>query len=424
MQEPLAAPNPIWYPFTQMQTAPEPIEIVRGEGPWIYTQDGRKLLDGISSWWVTIHGHAHPHIAQAIAQQAGILEQVIFAGFTHPQAIKLAQRLIEKLPQPLEKVFFSDDGSTAVEVALKMAWQYHYNLGSSASTLLALDGAYHGDTFGAMSLSARSIFTKAYDPLLFEVKSLPSPADVSVEETIQAAEDAIQHAPAAAIILEPLIQGAGGMKMYTPEALSAIVRWAKAKGILVIFDEVMTGFYRTGKLFAAQHITESPDIICLSKGLTGGFLPLSVTACNAKVYNAFLSQDRSKALFHGHSFTANPIGCAAANASLDLFEQAETQEKVTELVQSLTENAKTLQQHPRIENIRQTGLVLAFDLKSGEKAGYLSQEGKEIARKLLDKGYFLRPLGNTFYYLPPISTPVEELNAMTAAFLETLNEKP
>lgn len=416
--------SPIWYPFTQMQTAAPPTVVERGEGPWLFTQDGRRLLDAISSWWVTIHGHAHPTIAQAIAQQAQQLEQVIFAGFTHPQALKLAQRLIDLLPDGIEKIFFSDDGSTAVEVALKMAWQAQTNRGTPGGTLLALDGAYHGDTFGAMSVSSRSIFTKAFDPLLFEVVSLPSPADVSVEETLAAAEKAHTQQPATALIVEPLIQGAGGMKMYSPEALTAIVKWAKERQITVIFDEVMTGFYRTGKCFAADHIELSPDIICLSKGLTGGFLPLSVTACSRRIYDAFLSDDRSKALFHGHSFTANPLGCAAANASLDLFEQPSTQKAIQEIQQMLATQAQRLAAHPQISQVRHQGLVLAFDLETGHPGGYLAETGKKLAEKMIEKGYFLRPLGNVMYYMPPLTTPPQCLADMTTELLATLEQNP
>jgi adenosylmethionine---8-amino-7-oxononanoate aminotransferase len=421
----------IWHPYTQMKTAAPPLPVVAGDGAWLVLEDGRRILDGISSWWVTVHGHAHPHIAQAIARQAETLEQVIFAGFTHPQAVRLAERLLEHLPSGMARVFYSDDGSTAVEVALKMAWQYWQQQGEPRRHLVALEGGYHGDTFGAMSASGRSVFTRAFEPLLFEVTHVPCPE--GEERGVRSSEDlgsdlafevegapsvgpvgtldalAVAHgrAPIAAVILEPLVQGAGGMRMYSPAALAAIVDWCQARGILVIFDEVMTGFYRTGKLFASDHIAACPDIICLSKGLTGGFLPLAVTACTGRVYEAFLSDDRARMLFHGHSFTANPIGCAAANASLDLFEEAGTQAAVARIAAQHLAALPRFRGLEAVGNVRCLGTVLAMDLLG--EGGYLQASGAKVAAGLLERGIFIRPLGNVVYLMPPYCISEEEL---------------
>lgn len=412
----------IWHPFTQMQTAPAPLNVVRGEGSYLFLEDGRKVLDGISSWWVNVHGHAHPHIAEAIGKQAQVLEQVIFAGFTHPEATRLARRIADALPGSLEKVFFSDDGSTAVEVGLKMAWQHWHNLGEERRTIFAFEGAYHGDTFGAMSVSARSVFTKAFDPLLFDVVSLPSPADISWEDLKQQMASAQKSAKPAALILEPLIQGAGGMKMYAPEMLEAIVSWCQANNILVIFDEVMTGFWRTGRLFAAEHITSVPDIVCLSKGLTGGFLPLSLTVAKPEIYASFLSDDRSRALFHGHSFTANPIGCAAANASLDISLDPETEAKVRQIVQAYSAFVPRLKSLSNVTNIRSQGTILAFDLVVEGPDGYLNNSGQEVCAAMFEAGYFLRPLGNVIYLMPPYCTPMADLRALLEKLLQTVSD--
>lgn len=403
-----------------MQNAASAIPIVKGEGSWLYLEDGSKIFDGISSWWVTVHGHAHPHIAAAISAQAAQLEQVIFAGFTHPEAVRLAERLIQKLPSNQKRIFYSDDGSTAVEVALKMAFQYWQNLGQKRQYIAAFEAAYHGDTFGAMSVSGRSSFTKAFSSQLFNVCHVPDPSDTSIEVVIEKLAQIHRQMPLAALIVEPLIMGAGGMRMYNPKDLEALMAWCKTNQVLVIFDEVMTGFYRTGKLFAASHLILEPDIMCLSKGLTGGFLPLSVTSCTNEIYDAFLSEDRSKMLFHGHSFTANPIGCAAANASLDLFEMEETQAAISNITAMQSEAVQRFSQFPQLENVRSFGTILAMNL-IGE-SGYLADSGKEIAKKMLQKGFFIRPLGNVIYLMPPYSTNPEELRSLHDALAEVFTD--
>jgi adenosylmethionine-8-amino-7-oxononanoate aminotransferase len=401
--------NAIWHPYTQMQTAPDPLPVVKAHGAYLVLEDGREILDMISSWWVTVHGHAHPYIADAIAKQATVLEQVVFAGCTHPPAVKLAERILEKMGGSMDKVFFTDDGSTAVEVGLKMAWQYWQNRGETRQRIISLQHAYHGDTFGAMSVSARSVFTQPFNPLLFDVCTISSPADVSEAEVMRELALACEGDQAVAIVLEPLVQGAGGMRMYAPETLNRMVEYCRQKGVLVIFDEVMTGFFRTGKLFASDHLPAKPDIVCLSKGLTGGFLPLALTVCSKDVYDSFLSDDKSKMLFHGHSFTGSPLGCAASNASLDLFEQAETIQKIAEIVQMQKGAAGRFAGHGALRYVRHCGTILAMDLVQEGPGGYLNSSGARLAKAMMEHNILIRPLGEVVYLMPPYSTSKEDL---------------
>lgn len=410
----------VWHPYTQMQTAPQPLPVVRAEGARLFLADGRVLIDAISSWWVTVHGHAEPRIAAAIAAQAQVLEQVIFAGFTHPQATALAQSISEALGHGLRRVFFSDDGSTAVEVALKMAWQYWQNKGEDRRRVLALADAYHGDTFGAMSVSGRSVFTKAFSPLLFAVEHLPNPAEATGDACLKALAAALAQGDVAALIVEPLVQGAGGMRMYSPTLLDRMGRMCKDAGVPLIFDEVMTGFWRTGKAFAMHHCDVAPDIICLSKGLTGGFLPLALTVATEEIYAAFLSDDRSKMLFHGHSFTANPLGCAAANASLALFQEAETQARIHRLAEAQATFAARLDASGKVRNARSLGTILAFDLIPEAGGGYLDPAAQRIQSRLLAAGVLIRPLGEVVYVMPPYCILPEELAHVHDSLWEAL----
>ncbi len=361
----------IWHPFTQMQTAPLPIPIVRGEGSVLYDADGREYLDMISSWWVNLHGHAHPHITQRVSKQLSTLEHVIFAGFTHQPAVELAERLLTILPQNQAKVFYSDNGSTAVEVALKMAFQYWHNLGQPRRKVIALENAYHGDTFGAMAVSGRSAFTAPFSPFLFDVAYLPVPVAGQEAAVLEQAAKLFTD-DVAALIAEPLVQGAGGMVMYEPTLLDNLFQLARQHKTLVIADEVMTGFGRTGRLFASDHLEQKPDLMCLSKGLTGGTMALGVTTCTQTIYDAFLSDDRFKTLFHGHSFTANPLACTAALASMDLLLSDETQASINRITERHCAFATRLASHPNATNVRQRGTLLAFDLVASEQTGYFN----------------------------------------------------
>jgi adenosylmethionine-8-amino-7-oxononanoate aminotransferase len=402
----------VWHPYTQMLGAPDPVPVVRGEGAYLITADGRRILDAISSWWVTLHGHAHPHIAAAIARQAAELEQVIFAGFTHPSASLLASRLAAILPGDIERIFYSDDGSTAVEVALKMCIGLWANRGLSRRKFLALEDAYHGDTFGAMAVSERSVFTRQFNTLLFDVERLPFPSDPEGEHRmIAAAEAAIAGGDCAGAIVEPLLLGAGGMRVWSPSALARLAALCREHEIPLIADEVMTGFGRTGTMFAVERAGIVPDIICLSKGLSGGFLPFAVTACRPWIYDAFLSEDRSKTLFHGHSFTANPLGCAAALASLEVFETEPVAERIAAIESLHRERMAGLAALPIVSESFVLGTISRFRLGTGA-SGYLTEEGRRVAARALDAGFLLRPLGDVLYIMPPYAVSSNDLHRL------------
>ena len=381
----------LWHPYTQMLTSPAPLPIARAEGVWLYTEDGRRILDGISSWWVNIHGHSHPKLNRALAAQAGELEHVVFAGCTHRPAVELAERLIEILPPGLARVFYSDNGSTAVEVALKLALQYWRNLGQpNRRTFLTLHDAYHGDTVGAMSASEESVFTRAFSSILFPVERVRGLDDMELR--LREAGDSV-----AAILIEPMLQGAGGMIVWPAEFVAGVRRLCDQYQTLMIADEVLTGFGRTGKMFACEHAGVTPDIICLSKALTAGYLPLGVTATTSGIYDAFLSDDRSKTFFHGHSYTANPLACAVAIASLDLFRDEAVLASVARLEQQLRAGFEPLR---AVGKVRVIGGVGAVELISDEP-GYLDGIGPRLGAGFLERGLLLLPLGNIVYFMPP-----------------------
>jgi adenosylmethionine-8-amino-7-oxononanoate aminotransferase len=405
----------IWHPFTQMQTAPLPIPIVRGEGTLLFAEDGTTYIDAVSSWWVNIHGHSHPYIAEKVAKQLQTLEHVIFAGFTHKPAIELAERLLTILPGNQSRIFYSDNGSTAVEVALKMAFQYWHNVGKPRRKVIALEDAYHGDTFGAMAVSGRSAFTAPFVPFLFDVEYISAPVPGQEQNAVNQLQNLLSD-DVAAFIFEPLIQGAGGMVMYKPEILSQLINMARSHGALIIADEVMTGFGRTGKLFASHHLSEQPDLMSLSKGLTGGTMALGITTCTNEIYDAFRSEDKHKTLFHGHSFTANPLACTAALASFDLLLSNETQESIQRISQRHAVFAEQLKQKPRVKNVRQQGTILAFDLDAdGQSSSYFNNIRDIAYHFLLEQGVLMRPVGSVLYILPPYCITDEQLDTVYAA---------
>lgn len=405
-----------------MKTASAPVHIARGEGALLFDTSGKQYIDAISSWWTNIHGHAHPYIAQKIYEQAMRLEHVIFAGFTHDPALILAQRLSEDhLPVNIVKIFYSDNGSTAVEVAVKMAIQYWYNLGTPKKKIIAFRHSYHGDTFGSMSVSDRGDFTRPFHNYLFDVEFINPPLPGDEETSKHQLIASLQNKDVAAFIYEPLIMGAGGMLMYESEPLSELLQIAKQHSVLCIADEVMTGFYRTGKMFAGDHCTVKPDIICLSKGLTGGTMALGITACAQFIYDAFYSDDKMKAFYHGHSFTANPLACATALASLDLLESEECKNNIERILQNHHDFKTQLQQFGNIEHIRQRGTVLAFDLITESGTQYFNQVRDKIYTYFMDEGILLRPLGNTMYIMPPYcikNAELEKIYAAIKSFLE------
>ncbi len=404
----------IWHPFTQEQTASIPIAVKRGFGAYLYDENDKAYLDLISSWWVNLHGHSNEFIANAIYQQAQKLEHVIFAGFTHEPAVTLCEKLQALLPKKLGRFFFSDNGSTAVEAALKMAYQYWYNKGETQRTVfLSLAGGYHGDTFGAMSVGASSGFHDPFQSLFFSTETIPYPytwqgdesALLKEEQALAELEEKLHFKGnnIAALILEPLMQGASGMRMCSANFIEKVVGLARSYGVLVIFDEVMTGFYRTGKLFAFEHTKVVPDFLCLSKGLTGGFLPLALTITSEEVYEAFLSPHFSKAFAHGHSYTANPLGCAAAIASLELLMSDNTIEAIKTINKAHQVGMENLRVLPRVQKLRTIGTIAAFDLE------FPLEKIKEIKEQLLQEGLLIRPLGKSVYLLPPYCTSYNEL---------------
>lgn len=394
----------IWFPYTQMQDLPAPPEIVRGEGVWLYARDGSRTLDAISSWWVTLHGHAEPRIAEAIARQARTLEQVILADYTHPLAEELADKLVAITPAGLQHVFYSDDGSTAVEVALKMALQCWQQRGErQRKRIVALEGAYHGDTLAAMSVSEATAFTAPFRQWMFPVER------VSAERLEALAALLADHGPeVAALIIEPLLQGVAGMRVQTPEFLRAVRDLCDEHQVLLIADEVLTGFGRTGTMFACEQAGIAPDILCLSKGLTGGALPLAATLCTDAVYEAFLSDDRERTLFHGHSYTGNPLGCAAALASLAIFETEPVGERIAGIAAIHAQRLERLRPHPRVAAVRQAGTVAAVELQRAGR-GYLSEAGLHLRRHYEKESVLLRPLGPVIYVLPPYRIQPSEL---------------
>lgn len=407
----------IWHPYTQMQTAPAPIGIVRGEGACLYDEEGNAYIDATSSWWVNIHGHAHPHIAQQLAAQALQLQHCIFAGYTHPPAVNLAERLLQLLPANQRRVFYSDNGSTAVEVAIKMALQYWDNKGQRRNKIIAFKNAYHGDTFGAMSVSGRSVFTRVFDDYLFEVHFLDVPTPENIDSII-ASIAAQQPDQIAAFIFEPLLQGSGGMVMYDIAAFEQLLQYCRQQQILLIADEVMTGFGRTGKNFAMEYMQTAPDMICLSKGLTGGSMALGITTCTSNIYEAFLSNDKLKTLFHGHSFTANPLACTVALASLDLFVEPACALNRQRIHENHQQFLGELQQMSTVKNPRLLGTILAFELITDNADGYTNQLADYLHRFFRGKRIMLRPLGNTLYILPPYCITDEQLAAVYSSIRE------
>lgn len=419
----------IWHPFTQHQTAALPMPIASGRGAYLYDEQGKAYLDLISSWWVNLHGHSHPAIAQAIYEQALKLEHVIFSGFTHEPAVSLAEKLLALLPSQFTKIFYSDNGSTSIEVALKMAYQYWRNQGETQrKRFMSFKSGYHGDTFGSMSLSKDSGFYTHFKDLFFSVDTFTYPETWMNDDVVELKEQQVldtlaQHLEVhaketAAIILEPLVQGASGMKMCRPSFLRQLEALIKSYGILIIYDEVMTGFGRTGSDFACQKANTNPDIICFAKGITGGFLPLAATACHEHIYAAFLDDSVANALIHGHSYTANPLGCAAGLASLELLLHPDTRTQMAMLERVHQQQLQSLMQTGLIEKPRYCGTIAAFDLKM--KAGYGSKESTQLREKFLERGLLIRPLGNVFYLLPPYCVTEKQLNHVYDIILQEI----
>lgn len=418
----MSAPLRIWHPFTQEALDPPPIRIAKAEGAYLWTDDGRRLIDGISSWWVNIHGHCHPRIMKAIGEQSRKLDHVLLAGFSHEPAEELSRRLRKVLPEPLKHVFFSDDGSTAVEAGLKMAAQYWQNVGhAEKKAIVALEHAYHGDTAGAMSVGDDSAFTQPFRGMRFPVHRVHSAycyrcpvgktratCDIDCVDQLRELLER-ESGSIAAVIVEPLLQGAGGMIVHPVEFLQRVQRLCSEHDVLLIADEVLTGFGRCGKMFACELAGVAPDIMCLSKGITGGALPMGATACTSAIHDAFISTDRARTFFHGHSYTGNPIACAAAVASLEVFETEPVFERIANIARIHGERLAKIAHHPAVGDVRSIGTIAAVELKADD-AGYMSRLKPKLYEFFLNAGILLRPLGNIIYVLPPYVISAEDLN--------------
>lgn len=411
----------IWHPLTQHKTSASLKAIKKAKGVWLEDEDGNRYIDAIASWYTSMYGHCHPKIRKAVSKQMEQLDQIVFSGFTHEPAVQLAEKLLEMLPQNQSKLFFSDNGSTATEVGMKMALQYHHNQGNKRNVMMALEEGFHGDTFGAMSVSGLSVYNGAFEEHFIEVIRLPKPIGFNNKEVIELLQKWIEKYDIAGFIYEPLVQGAAAMKTYSKAGLEEILKLCKLNDIVCIADEVMTGFGKTGKDFASQYLQVSPDVICLSKALSAGMVPMGITSCTQKIYNAFYDDEISKGLFHGHTYTGNPLACAAALTSIKLLQSEEIQQQIKEIISWHQSFATQLNQHPKVEEVRQIGVILAFDLAvKMERYGNLRNE---LYSFFMQRGIFLRPLGNTIYILPPYIIKKEEMQQIYDAILAYLEEE-
>ena len=413
----------VWHPFTHLKSAEDNICIEKAEGSYYYGDKGNKIIDAISSWWVNLHGHSHPYINKKISEQLQKFEHTIFSGFTHPPAVELAERLLKHLPNNLGKVFYSDNGSTAVEVALKMTLQYWHNKGEERTVFIAFENGYHGDTFGSMSVGERNVFNNAFDKLLFDVIHVGLPDEKNIDFIKEQLNRLFQNHKIAGFIFEPLVQGAAGMKMYEAKYLDEIINLCNKNKVITIADEVMTGFGRTGKFFASHFLKNPPDIICLSKGLTGGYFPLGVTACADFIYEAFISDDKTKTFFHGHSYTANPTTCTAALASLDLMEEENTFKNIARIHNQHQKFLKKIKNHKALNDVRLCGTIIAFEIYTVEESHYLNKASEKIADYFIKKNILLRPLGNVFYLIPPYCTNESDLEYIYSEIESFLNSQ-
>lgn len=405
----------IWHPFTQSSINDDMLEVSRAAGASLLLSSGETLIDGISSWWCNLHGHGHPSLIRAASEQFATLDHVLFAGCTHEPAVGLAERLLQILPGNLSKVFYSDNGSTAVEVALKMALQWWHNQGKPRTRVVALEHSYHGDTFGAMAAGARGLFTEPFDDMLFSVERISTAGS---QKDIERLRTLCETESIGAFIFEPLVQGAGGMRMYDAAVLSRYVDICKQYEIPCIADEVMTGFGRTGPLFASSLIQNTPDIVCISKGLTNGSIPLAITACSDKIFQGFVSSDYSKTFFHGHTYTGNPIAAAIALASLELTLSDGCLTARERIHQAHRACASELTHIPSVSDVRITGTILAFDIVDRKNQGYLSSVKQRAMKFFRQRGVLLRPLGNVVYCMPPYCTTPRELETIHSSMVD------
>lgn len=389
----------IWHPLTQHKTAAPPLGIVKAEGVYLFDESGNSYIDGIASWYTCMYGHGNQQISEAVSQQMRELDFTMFSGFTHLPAIELAEKLLEILPENQSKVFFNDNGSTAIEAAIKMALQYFHNRGDKRDTLIAFEDGFHGDTFGAMSASGLSSYNGPFEDFLLKVERIPVPTEENISELLGQVEFLLKNHRCAAFVFEPLVQGAAGMKFHSPEGLDEIIKMAQEHDVLCIADEIMTGFGKTGKNFASDYLTNQPDILCLGKALTAGMFPMSITSCSQIVFDGFLSDEVSKGFFHAHTFSAHPLGCAAALEGLKLLGSEELTIRRKQISERHSQFVNRINEHRNVDNARSKGVILAIDLKvEVDRYGNFRDE---LYQFFMQHGVNLRPLGNTIYALPP-----------------------
>ena len=410
----------LWHPYTQHKTSQTSIAISRGQGALLWDENGKEYIDAIASWWVNPFGHSNKFIADAIYKQLTTLEHVLFGGFTHEPAIKVAEKLMTILPNNQQKIFFSDNGSTAVEVAIKVALQYFFNKNEKRTTIIAFENAFHGDTFAAMAASGISFYTQAFKGMFIDVVRIPVPIKGKEKESFEALKSAIQTHNCAGFIFEPLVQGAAGMVMYEAEALAKLIKICAANNVLTIADEVMTGFGKTGKTFAMDYVSEQPDMMCLSKALTGGTIPMAITTFTQDVFDAFYDDDINKALFHGHTFTANPTGCAAALASIDLLQTDEMQANIERINKCHLEFQQKIENHPKIITTRTLGVIFAVEIKSDLEESYYGSMRNKLYNFFIENGVVLRPVGNIVYILPPYIMTDKQLQKVYSTIEEAI----
>lgn len=400
----------LWHPYTQHKTAALPIAIKKGEGALLWDENNKEYIDAIASWWVNPYGHSNKFIADAIYKQLTTLEHVLFGGFTHEPAVLVAEELIKILPKNQQKIFFSDNGSTAVEVAIKVALQYFFNKGEKRTTIIAFENAFHGDTFAAMAASGISFYTQAFQGMFIDVVRIPVPVKGQEQTSFDALREVVKNNNCAGFIFEPLVQGAAGMVMYEPESLDELIRICQENKVLTIADEVMTGFGKTGKTFATDYLVEKPDMMCLSKALTGGTIPMAITTFTQDIFDAFYDEDINKALFHGHTFTANPTGCAAALASMELLQTSEMQANISRVNQKHLEFLEHIKNHPKVSTARVLGVIFALEIKTESSASYYGTLRNKLYDFFIENGIILRPVGNIVYILPPYIITDEQLH--------------
>ncbi|ANW94894.1 adenosylmethionine-8-amino-7-oxononanoate aminotransferase [Wenyingzhuangia fucanilytica] len=398
----------LWHPLTQHKMTKDHLAIKSAKGIYLYDEQGHKYIDAISSWYTCVYGHCHPQVVKKVTDQVSQLDQVVFAGFTHEPAVELSEKLMEILPSNQQKIFFSDNGSTTVDIAMKMSLQYHFNQGKKKLRIIAFENAFHGDTFGAMSVSGLDVYNGPFEDVVLNIDRISVPNDANLKDVINAFTAIVETDEVACFVFEPLVQGANCMRMHKAEHLDMLIEIAQKNDVICVADEVMTGFGKTGSIFAADELQNKPDIMCLSKALTAGMVPMGLTTCTQKIYDAFYADEIAKGFFHGHTYSANPITCAAAIASIELIQSDEIQQGIKMINQNHLIFADKLRNHSKVENIRVKGVILAIDLNIS-----IDRYGKDrnvIFNYFMDKGIYLRPLGNTLYIVPPYIMQEEQLN--------------